>query len=102
CPPKFFRQLDLSNHPQTMPPTFLFLLYKIFKEQTISKTVENLNPQSTQATTPKPIKPSGHQSLNSLSHPTQRCRVSSPHRSVCQPIFLKKITNLIAVLFSRH
>ena len=30
------RQLDLSNHPQTMPPTFLFLLYKIIKEQTIS------------------------------------------------------------------
>ncbi len=36
CPPKFFRQFDLSNHPQTMPPTFLFLLYKIVKEQTIS------------------------------------------------------------------
>src|SRR5690606_9719800 len=31
------RQFDLSNHPQTMPPTFLFLLYKIIKEQTISK-----------------------------------------------------------------
>ena len=31
------RQSDLSNHPQTMPPTFLFLLYKIVKEQTASK-----------------------------------------------------------------
>ncbi|MBQ0710528.1 hypothetical protein SC022_15765, partial [Ochrobactrum sp. BD18] len=31
------QQSDLSDHPQTMPPTFLFLLYKIVKEQTVSK-----------------------------------------------------------------
>ena len=38
-----YRQSDLSNRPQTMPPTFLFLLYAVFKEPTVSSTVQNLS-----------------------------------------------------------
>src|SRR5690606_2740245 len=41
------RQSDLSNHPQTMPPTFLFLLYKIVKEQTASKPSKTSPAQQT-------------------------------------------------------
>ncbi len=85
-----------------MPPTFLFLLYKIIKEQTILKPSKTLNAQPVRSQSLKPSKPSGPSSPNLVCAPSLRCRVSRSHRSVCQPVFLKKFTNLTAVLSSTH
>ena len=82
-----------------MPPTFLFLLYKIIKEQTVSKPSKthplNSAPQSQSS------EPSGPNSQSRLA-PSLRCRVSKSHRSVCQPIFFKKFTTLSVVPLSTH
>lgn len=51
---------------------------------------------------PTPSKPSGPSGLNLVCAPSQRCRVSSPHRSVCQPVFFKKFTALQTVPSSKH
>ncbi|WP_310013361.1 hypothetical protein, partial [Brucella pseudogrignonensis] len=89
---------DFSDHPQTMPPTFLFLLYKIIKEQTVqnrrklihSTPLNNLNHQT--------IRPNSQSRLA----PSQRCRVSSLLSKPCQPIFFKKFTALSTVPSSIH
>ena len=83
-----------------MPPTFLFLLYKIIKEQTISKTVEN----STRLTLHPNLNHQNHSvpTLNLVCARLQQCGLSRSHRLMCQPIFFKKFTTLSVIPLSTH
>ena len=82
-----------------MPPTFLFLLYKIIKEQTIHKPSKThpLN-SATQSQSPEPKGPNSQSRLA----PSLRCRVSRTLSKPCQPIFFKKFTALSTVPLSSH
>jgi len=82
-----------------MPPTFLFLLYKIVKEQTVSKPSKT-HPLNS-ATQSQSSEPSGPNSQSRLA-PSLRCRVSNPQCKPCQPIFFKKFTALSTVPSSIH
>src|SRR5690606_15785298 len=78
-----------------MPPTFLFLLYKIVKEQTASKPSKISIRSTSLAQQPQLF-------VSVSSAPRLRCRASRSVKPTCQPLFSKKITNLIEALFFKH
>ncbi|NKW10923.1 hypothetical protein HGG76_23070 [Ochrobactrum tritici] len=83
-----------------MPPTFLFLLYKIIKEQTIS----NRRKSQTALNSSNQPKLSNHPVIKVSSLCRSRLSGAGYLEHTVQRVnpFLKKITNLIAVLFFIH
>ena len=82
-------------------PRFSFFCIKLSKNrqsQNRRKLIPLNNPASQSLNHPNHPAPG----LNLVCAPSQRCRVSKSHRSVCQPIFFKKFTTLSVVPLSTH